>query len=268
MRLACLRIRESRPSDKKPILSFLHRTFQWGDYVENVWDTWLARRTLLTLEENKKPIGICNASLSRHQLWIEGLRIHPKFRRRGYASKLILYSESAAKKKERKTSRMLIAQGNARSLKMAKSLGYRLEGRWWLYNLRPKKHDTTVHPATSTRQLTLIDSDTYSDSWEWFPLDKPEIAKLIKKKKILVALQNKKPIGVGIWNKSELDSGVLQLGYLNGTKAGMRMILYHMQNKAYQLKSKRIQVLVEDKTKINEKYLDRRMLFCLMRKSL
>ncbi len=262
-------IRKAKPSDKKPILAFLHRTFQWGDYVANVWDTWLARRTLLTLEEKGKPIGICNASLSKNQLWIEGLRINPKFRRRGYASKLVLKAESVAKKRGRKTSRMLIAQGNARSLKMARSLGYKTEGKWWLYNLRPKKYDTVVCPATNTKQLkNLIDSGTYSDSWEWFSLDKPEIARLIKRKRVVVAIQNKKPIGIGIWNKSELDCDVLQLGYINGTKIGMKMILHYIQNKAYQLKSKRIQVLAENKTKLNEKCLDKRMLFCLVRKEL
>jgi RimJ/RimL family protein N-acetyltransferase len=262
-------IRKAKPSDKKPILTFLHNTFRWGDYVANVWDTWIARKTLLTLEQDGKPIGICNASVSRHQLWIEGLRINPKYRRRGYASKLVLGAESSAKKRGRHTSRMLIAQGNARSLKMARSLGYEIEGKWWLYNLRPKKHHTNVIPATNTKQLRgLVKSDTYSDSWEWFQLDKQEIAKLIKAKRILVALQDKKPIGVGIWNRSELDRGVLQLGYINGTKPGMKMILNHMQNMAHQLKSKRIQVLAENKTKLDEKSLDRRMLFCLVKKDL
>ncbi len=264
-----MRIRKTKPSDKKPILAFLHRTFQWGDYVANVWDTWLARKTLLTLEEKGKPIGICNVSLSKNQLWIEGLRINPKFRRRGYASKLVLRAESVAKKNGRKTSRMLIAQGNARSLKMAKSLGYKIEGKWWLYNLRPKKQDTPVHLATNTKQLKgLINSDTYSDSWEWFPLENYTITKLIKKKRVIVFSTKNKPTGMGIWNKSELDSDVLQIGYINGTKPGMEMILRYVQNKAYQLKSKRIQVLAENKTKLDTKELDQRMLFCLMRKDL
>ncbi|MGQ0772108.1 MAG: GNAT family N-acetyltransferase [Nitrososphaerota archaeon] len=262
-------IRKAKPSDKKPILAFLHRTFQWGDYVANVWDTWLARKTLLTLEENGKPIGICNASLSKHQLWIEGLRINPKFRRRGYASTLVLKAEASARQRGRKISRMLIAQGNTRSLKMARSLGYRIEGKWWLYNLRPKKQDTSVRLASNAKQLKgLMSSDTYSDSWEWFPLDKTAIAKLLKKKKVIVFSQNNKTAGVGIWNKSELDRDVLQLGYINGTRSGMRMILHYMQNKGHLLKSKRIQVLAENKTKLNTKELDQRMLFCLMKKDL
>lgn len=262
-------IRRTRPSDKKPILAFLHRTFQWGDYIGRVWDAWLAKKTLLTVEEDKKPIGIGNAVLSKHQVWIEGLRINPKFRRQGYASKLVLKIESTAKKKGCRISRMLIAQGNNKSLKMAKSLGYKIEDKWWLYNMRPKRQDTAVRVATNIKQLNgLIDSDTYSESWEWFSLDRPTLERLIKKKRVVIATRLGKTIGVGIWNESALDKDVLQLGYINGTKAGMKMILHYMQNKAYQMKSKRIQVLIQQKTKLNAKELDRRMLFCLVRKDL
>lgn len=262
-------IRKAKPSDKKPILGFLHKTFQWGDYIERVWDYWLARKTLYTLEEDGRPIGICNASFSDHQVWLEGLRIHPKFRRKGYASRLVLDMESHAAKKGRKISRMLIAKENTRSLKMAKSLGYKIESEWWLYNLRPKRQHADVRFAANQRQLQgLIGPDSYSESWEWFLLDKKALNDLIKKKRVLVAYQDKKPTGIGIWNKSYIDRNVLQLGYINGTRLGMKMILHFMQDKAYQLKSKRVQVLAPQKIKLNEKILDKRMLFCLMRKDL
>ena len=261
-------IRKAKQSDKKPILAFLHKTFQWGDYIERVWDAWLANGTLLAIEENGKPIGICNASLSKHQVWIEGLRIKPELRRRGYASRLVLNVESSARKRGRKISRMLIAQGNTRSLKMAKSLGYKIEDKWWLYNLRPKKQDTDAHTTTNKNQLKgLIDSDVYSESWEWFPLDKVTLDKLVKKKKVIV-YQNKKQSGIGIWNESQLDKDVLQVGYINGTRQGKNEILRFMQNKAYRVRAKRIQVLAQNKTILAHRGLDRRMLFCLMRKNL
>jgi GNAT superfamily N-acetyltransferase len=261
-------IRKTKKSDKRPILAFLHRTFQWGDYIERVWDVWLANRTLYTIEEHGRPLGICNASLSKRQLWIEGLRINPKFRRRGHASTLVLKMESLARKKGRKISRMLVAQGNTRSLKMAKSLGYKIEGKWWLYNLRPKRQKIRAYFATNTRQLKgLVDSDVYSESWEWFPLDKTALGKLIKKKRMIV-FQNKKQNGIGIWNKSQLDKDVLQVGYINGTNSGKTEILKFMQNEGYLVKAKRIQVLAHQKTSLNHQGLDRRMLFCLMRKNL
>ncbi|MEW6044530.1 MAG: GNAT family N-acetyltransferase [Thermoproteota archaeon] len=262
-------IRRSKPGDKEPILAFLHKTFRWGDYIERVWDVWLARKTLLTVEENKKPIGIGNASFSKYQVWIEGLRINPKFRRRGYASKLVLHIEKMAKKRGKKISRMLIAQGNTRSLRMAKSLGYKIEDKFWLYNMRPKRHNVVARIATNILQLgSLANSNTYSESWEWLPLDKPTLNKLIKKRRVIVATSNEKTIGVGIWNESDLDKDVLQIGYINGTKSGMKEILHYMQNKASRMKSKRIQVLMPQKIKLDAKELDKRMLFCLMRKNL
>ncbi len=260
-------IRKAKPEDKIPVLAFLQNTFRWGDYIDRVWDSWLAKKTLLTVEENGAPIGIGNFRLSKHQIWIEGLRINPKFRRKGYASALVLKMESLAKRKHRKISRMLIASGNSKSLKMAKSLGYTLEDKWWLYNLMPKKLDTTVHTATKLEQFeNLIGSDLYSKSWEWLPLDKSELLQLVKKGCIVVAMQNKKPAGIGIWNESDIDRGVLQLGYLNGTKSGMGVILRYMQNKGFALKSKRIQVLTQKI--LGGPDLDRRMLFCLMKKEL
>jgi hypothetical protein len=60
----------------------------------------------------------------------------------------------------------------------------------------------------------------------------------------------------------------MQLGYLNGTKPGITAILKFMQNKGYEEKSDRIQLLVQQKIKIHMKGLDKRMLFCLVKKEL
>lgn len=264
-----MRIRQAKSSDKKPILSFCQNTFRWGDYIDRVWDLWLSRGNLIAIEVNGKPIGICNVSFSKNQIWIEGLRINPKFRRRGYARKLILRAETLARQKHRKISRMLIAKHNARSLLLAKSLGYKIEDKWWLYNLRAKNQTTKVRMATNVKQIeSLLCSDTYSESWEWFSLDKITVVKLIKKDRVIISAKNKKATAVGIWNKSQIDKDVLQIGFLNGTKTGMSEILYFLQNKAYLLKSKRIQVLAQQKIPLKMKGLDQRMLFCLMKKDL
>jgi GNAT superfamily N-acetyltransferase len=264
-----LAIRSAKPSDKKPILDFCQRTFGWGDYIANVWDSWISKGTLLTIETNSKPIGICNTSFSKNQVWIEGLRINPKFRRKGYGSRIVLKAEGLARQRGYKISRMLIAQHNTRSLLLAKSIGYKIEDKWWLYNLRPKKCTTKAHLATSIKQTAdLLGSDTYSESWEWLPLDKTTLTRLIKRGRVIVFSQNNKTSAIGIWNKSQIDRDVLQIGFLNGTKTGMSAILHFMQNKAYLQKSKRIQILAQQKIDLRMKELNKRMLFCLMKKDL
>lgn len=264
-----MKTRKAKPSDKKQILDFCKNTFRWGDYIDRVWDLWLSKGNLFTIVVKRKPIGICNISFSKNQIWIEGLRINPKFRRKGYATKLVLKAEALARQKRRKISRMLIAEHNARSLRLAKSLGYKIEDKWWLYNLRPKNTSTKANLATNVKQIDdLIISDTYSESWKWLPLDKTTIAKMIKKGRVIVFTKNKKSLAVGLWNKSQIDKDVLQIGFLNGEKEGMNEILRFMQNKGHLLKYKRIQVLAQQKIPLKMKELNKRMLFCLLKKDL
>lgn len=265
-----MKIRRAKKSDKEQILSFCHHTFRWGDYIDRVWDKWLAEKNLFTIEEKGKAVGICNAAISPNQVWIEGIRINPDYRRNGYASKLVLKAEDIAKKRKLQFSRMIIADNNKRSLRMARSLGYHIEDKWWLYNLNPKKQSTTAKIATSTKNLkSLIQSDTYSESWNWLQLDTKILARLVKSGRVIVYSKNNKPQAIGIWNKSSrLDNDVMQLGYLNGTRQGIKAILQFMQNKGYEEKSDRIQLLVQQKIKIHMKGLDKRMLFCLVKKEL
>ncbi|WP_042684115.1 GNAT family N-acetyltransferase [Candidatus Nitrosotenuis chungbukensis] len=264
-----MQIRKATKSDKKPVLDFCQSPYSGIDYIANVWDFWLKDGVFLTMEHEGKPIGVCHASFSKNQVWVEGLRINPKFWQRGYGSSLVLKTEQIAKRKNYKISRMIISNGNKKSIKLAKSLGYKIEDKWYLYNIRPKRKQSLVIPAINSKQIeNLIDSDTYSKSWKWFEFDKPAMSELIKKKKILVFTQNKKTLAVGIWNDSEIDDDVLQVGYLNGTKAGMKKILSYMQNKGYEQNSRRIQILAQQKIKLKMKDLDKRMLFCLMKKEL
>lgn len=264
-----MQIRNATKSDKKPVLDFCQSPYSGIDYIANVWDFWLKDGTFLTMEHKGKPIGVCHASFSKNQVWIEGLRINPKFRQRGYGSSLVLKTEKIAKRKNYKISRMIISNGNKKSINLSKSLGYKIEDKWYLYNIKPKRKESKAILAINPKQIAnLIESETYSKSWKWFAVDKSVISNLIQRRKILVFIQNKKSLAVGIWNNSEIDDDVLQVGYLNGTKSGMKNILYYIQNKGYEQNSRRIQVLAQQKIKLKMKDLDKRMLFCLMKKEL
>ena len=231
---------------------------------------WLAEKNLYAVEENRQAIGICNAAISPDQVWIEGIRIHPEFRRYGYATQLVIAAERLAKRKKLHYSRMIIADNNKRSLSMAKKLGYHIENKWWLYNLSPKKQNTRAKLATSTKDLQpLIKSETYSESWNWLILNDKVLAKLVKSGRVITYKKGGKPEAIGIWNESSrLDDDMIQLGYLAGTKQGIKSIIQFMQNKGYEEKSNRIQLLVQDTIKLSGEGLDKRMLFCLVKKKL
>lgn len=263
-------IRKALKSDKRDVLKFCKETFSWGDYIADVWDSWLKDGNLLAIAKENTPIGICHISFSKNkdQIWIEGIRIHPNYRRKGYATKLVLYAESLAKRKSCRTARMIIESKNKVSLKLANLVGYSVEDEWRLYYLNPKKQNSLTVYSTNVKQVKkFLTSSTYASSWKWVPLES-EINELIKNKQVLVFPQDGIPFAAGIWNESETSSNVLQLGFINGSKRGMQDILRFMQNKGYELGSEKIQVFAQEKFHLQMECLNKRSLFYLVRKDL
>ncbi|MGI0089484.1 MAG: GNAT family N-acetyltransferase [Nitrosopumilaceae archaeon] len=265
-----MQIRDAIPTDKTSVLDFCKETFSWGDYISDVWDYWILEGKLLVIEEDNNPIGLCHAYFfPKRQAWIEGIRIHPKYRNQGYGRRLILHAESIAQTNSCKIARMIIENENKISLKLAHSIGYYIEDRWRLYYLVPKKQIASVSFASDGKQVVnLISSNTYANSWKWLPAEKSDIKELINKKRVLVSLQNGSVLAVGIWNVSEHFASTLQLGLINGTQNGINDILHFMQNMGHELGYQRIQVFCQEKIHLQMADLDKRALFCLMRKDL
>ena len=132
-------IRDVNALDKVQVLKFCKDTFSWGDYIDQVWDFWLSEGHLF-LFEKQFPVGFCHAFYSKDQIWIEGIRIDPNFRRQKIASNLVTHAESIGKEKNVSFSYMLIDTENISSLSMAKSLDYDIFQTWNFYSLMPKKN--------------------------------------------------------------------------------------------------------------------------------
>ncbi|MDE3091723.1 MAG: GNAT family N-acetyltransferase, partial [Chloroflexota bacterium] len=84
-----IEVRPARAEDKNAVVAFCQNTFSWGDYIPEVYDTWLAdaRGTLLVALIDHQPVGLLHAEfLDRGVAWLSGMRVHPDFRRQGVGS--------------------------------------------------------------------------------------------------------------------------------------------------------------------------------------
>ncbi len=261
-----MKIRRAKTGDKTTVLEFCKNTFSWGDYIEDVWESWQSKDGLYVMEVNGKVIGVYNMALHEKQTWIEGMRVHPKYRQRGFGKQMLTHAESIA---PTRIIRLIIESENHPSIALAKSMEYVLEDNWRLYSALPEKQDSGVKVARNISQIKhMINSSTYVDSWKWLPLDNDELCKLVDQKRILVSNTNGKISAVGIWNRSGDFSQVFQIGYANGTSTGIIDIVRYAQNMAYKLNCERIQIFTQDKITLRAKFLDKRSLFYLMRKDL
>ncbi|HKU33509.1 MAG TPA: GNAT family N-acetyltransferase [Candidatus Nitrosotalea sp.] len=260
-------IRSAQQADKHSVLEFCKDTFSWGDYIADVWDSWQSKGGLYVSEQDGLVVGVYNVAFFEKEAWLEGMRVRPQYRKKGLGKKMLAHAESVIKNG---TIRLIIESENHPSIALVKSMGYALEEKWRLYSMAPEKLESHVITADTPDGLDeFITSTTYADSWKWLPLDKEEVERLVKQKRILVSYQNDRVSAIGIWNRSKDFPAVFQLGFVNGTKEGMSDILRYVQKKAHELGCERIQVFAQEKISLEEtSFLEKKSLFYLMKKEL
>ena len=256
-------IREATNLDKIPILKFCKNTFSWGDYVEHVWDFWLSEGHLF-LSEKQSPVGICHAFYSQNQIWIEGIRIDPHFRRQNIASSLIKHVEIAGKEKNVLLSYMLIDTENSLSLLMANSLNYRIFQTWNFYSLDPKINSNyDVHFEKSLNRRLY---SHYVKSWRWLPIDDDTLLSFYEQNNIVTSNVGSEN-SIAIFIASDHFDKTLIVTLFSNSDESTLQILSFLQNYALDKNYKRIQILTREKLPLFDS-LDYKISFNLMRKFL
>jgi len=257
-------IRDARNSDKSKVMIFCKNTFSWGDYIEYVWSNWLSESNLFVVE-NQHPIGICHAFFSKNQVWIEGIRINPDFRRQGLASKLIKHIELISKEKQIPFSFMLIDTKNLSSILMAKNLNYQIFQTWNFYSLLPQLNNNN-HEIQFAKNLNHTKISHYVKSWRWLVLDKETSLSLCKQNKIIFS-DNSGDISIAIISDSEHFDKTLIVTLFSGSQNNTLDLISYIQNYGAENNYQKIQILTKEKLFLTST-LEHKITFNLMKKFL
>ena len=120
-------IRRALDSDKAKVLEFCKNTFEWGDYIETVWDDWkndlsgilLVKEYKESAESESIPIGIAHLGFCiNNVMWIEGIRVQKNFRNQGIASSLLQHMINHGLSKGYREANALVAKSNITSQKL------------------------------------------------------------------------------------------------------------------------------------------------------
>jgi len=126
-------LRPARPEDREAIVAFTQGTFPWGDYIDRVFDDWLARPDGLTLvaEVEGRPVGLARGSLlSPAEAWAQGLRVHPGHRRRRLGTVLLDGLAEWAAGQGARVIRLSSEDANTAAGALIPTAGFRPIGRW------------------------------------------------------------------------------------------------------------------------------------------
>ncbi len=114
-------IRPARPEDREAVLAFCTHTWEWGDYIEYVWDEWLhdPQGTLFVATSDGRPVGVAHMRmLNTTESWFEGLRVDPALRQQGIASALYDAQLKEAIRRGATTARLITESTNAGAIRL------------------------------------------------------------------------------------------------------------------------------------------------------
>ena len=258
-----MEIRKANSFDKISVLKFCKDTFSWGDYIDKVWSSWLEEGNLF-LFEKQFPVGICHAFYFQNQIWIEGIRIDPNFRRQQIGSKLIIHAELIGKKTNALFSYMLIDTENKKSISMANSLNYEAFQTWHYYSLIPKKNSNFKIEFVKSVNPDIF--PFYVDSWRWIKTTNTILSDLSTQNRIIKSNLSDKTSFAIIGNYKHLAKTLI-VTLFSGSFDTLSNILYYLQNYAIEKNYERIQILTKEKLQTSD-YLKYKISFNLMKKSL
>jgi GNAT superfamily N-acetyltransferase len=159
-----MNVRKANNSDKKEVLDFCKNTFEWGDYIDRVWDLWISDSSgLLFVSDvyNKdtskvQPIAISHISFCPYNsLWIEGVRVDKNYRKQGIATSLLKYMLNFGIKKGMKEANALVSFNNIASKKMLEKHGFSPLFVFKYYNITLKKNEINCSPLTQKLKLKI-----------------------------------------------------------------------------------------------------------------
>jgi len=164
------RVRDVRETDRAAILAMTANTWAFGDYIEWVFDTWLADRQGRFIAAEQVETGRLAAIdkitfISPEEAWFEGLRVAPEFRGLGLASHLQTYMINEVRRAGAYAIRLLTSISNKPVQRVAYRDGFVLKSivSFWKWTAA----DATS-PIPAKQMLRNASADEAGTLFDWW----------------------------------------------------------------------------------------------------
>lgn len=270
--MAQIEIRPARAEDRAAILAFCTQTWSWGDYIDYVWDEWLSNPNgrLLVATADSKPVGVANMQmLDKANVWLEGLRVHPDYRRQGIARALLEERLLEAMRRGATHARAMVimVEGQCEApIRLLESMHMRRVGSFVIYDATPL---TALSGSPARERIQLATQDDLDDIIDYlnasniFPLvgglyyiwfaAYPITAELLEQKiaaqQIYLLRRWDRLDGLAIVDTREgfVKKNSLMLGYIDGTTIeAISLIAYDLRYHLAEMELQSIRVYAPD----------------------
>lgn len=200
--------------------------------------------SMLVCEAAGKRMALARVSMCPGGIaWLEGVRVHPDFRRAKVATALLKRMLGWAEDRGAKEASAIVSQENIPSQRMLERNGFSLISEWMYYGTN-KKMKRKTHARVATKRdvdaawqylrnsrIFRLSAGRYVSSWQWSPLDKKTLRRLVLAERVVVT--GRPVTGLGILNKKGYwdRPDILQVSYLDAScKKSLQDILAFASN--------------------------------------
>jgi len=172
-------------SEDKPFIEEIAR-LTWGgeDYLARVFDDWVKDGNFYVLELDGRVIGTAKLTLLPGKVgWLEGLRVHPDYRGRGYGRLIHNFMLDLGRRlaEEGKIEALEFATYflNRESISLAEKTGFHLKAKFFVFGVKTKSFEPE-EPERVEPTMTDLTLGTIPVGWR-FVRRTEEVLKWIKK---------------------------------------------------------------------------------------
>ena len=183
-------IREAKLEDRPFIEEIAKLTWEGEDYLARVFDSWVKDGNFYVLELDGKVIGTAKLTFLPDKVgWLEGLRVHPSYRKRGFGrliqNFMLHRGKELAEKGVINALEFATYFLNKESIAMAKKDGFKVVKRYYALG-KPVKEVKPSKPAESTiNSLEELEYTGYIPVGWKFVHKVPEALEWLKKKAVV-----------------------------------------------------------------------------------
>jgi ribosomal protein S18 acetylase RimI-like enzyme len=244
-------IRPARSEDREAVLAFCMQTWEWGDYIEFVWDEWLnnPQGKLFVATKDGQPVGVANMRmLNKTEAWFEGMRVDTRFRQHGIASALFGAQLAEARRRGATTARLISESTNATALRLLERSSMSRIGAYAPFRAlpapTPAKGSYAIEIPSLATAADLDDIMNYLNASNIFPavgglyyqgftaysITDDLLLEKITAQQLYILRRWDRLDGLAIAEPREGHQGKhLFLGYIDGTTESISMIAYALR---------------------------------------
>jgi GNAT superfamily N-acetyltransferase len=220
-------IRPARPEDRPEVERICAHTWEWGDYIPEVWDAWLAdeRAVLQVGEMDGQAVAVNRVVFqSPDQVWLEGMRVDPERRRRGIGWQFMEHDLAYAQERGAKVVRLATGHSNTAVHTMVARVGMVRIGAAQLLVAEPIPGGSLpeiLGPEQAAQVTAFLQRSSvlahmhglYDSGWAWQTLSPERVAEMLAAGQMVALLTPKEELAALAAVLTDPERDGLWVGY-------------------------------------------------------